>query len=62
MPDRLVDSIPCLRTNAQVLRREPAADAFVLEVSVQPFGRVLVFAGVTDEARIKFDGLLQQRG
>jgi long-chain acyl-CoA synthetase len=69
MPDRLVDSIPCLRTNAQVLRREPAADALVLleharvrEVSVigrpdPEWGEVVVAYVVGEAERSELDAL-----
>ena len=39
-----------------VVRREPAADAFVLQVRVQAVGKLLVFGGIADEAGIELKG------
>src|SRR3954471_8308525 len=49
-PDRFVDGIPGLGSNRQVMRREPAAHAFALEVGMEAIGEVLVLARIADEA------------
>ncbi len=45
----------------QVLRREPAAHAIVLQVGVQSLGERVVLRRVTDEAGVVLDRLVQQR-
>ena len=60
--DRLVDSISDLVTDLHVLRGKPATDTFVLKVCIQPFGKVLVLAGVADEAGVILEGLTGQGG
>jgi hypothetical protein len=37
------------------MRREPATNAFVLQVGVEPIGEHLVFARVADEAGMELD-------
>jgi len=41
--------------------REPASNALVLQIRVEPFGENLIFAGVADETRIELDGFSAQR-
>jgi hypothetical protein len=48
-----VDLLVELPAALNVVRSEPAAHAFVLQVGVEPVGEVLVFGGVADEALIK---------
>src|SRR3954462_8160558 len=47
-PNRLVDGVPGLGPPRHVMRREPAAHALVLEVGVEAFDKVLVFARIAD--------------
>jgi hypothetical protein len=59
--DRLIDCIPGLGTDRQIMRSKPAPDPFVLQVCMQALGEVLVLARIADEATVSLDGLVQQR-
>src|SRR4051812_11503969 len=61
-PDRLVDGVDDLGADRHVVRREPAAHAFVLEIGVEAVGELLVLARIADEAGEELDRLVQQRG
>lgn len=46
----------------QVVRGEPATDAFVLQIVVQAVGEFLVFGGIADEAGIELKGFSGEGG
>ena len=58
--DGFVDLLVDLFAGGHVVRGEPAADAFVLEVGVETVGEILVFGGVADEAGVELDGLIEE--
>jgi hypothetical protein len=53
--DGFIDLFMQFAPSLHVMRGEPAADAFGLEVGMQAFGKVLVLGGVTDEAGIELN-------
>src|SRR5271157_5383728 len=52
----LVNLLVQLAASLDVVWREPAADAFGLQVGMEPLGKPLVFGGVADEAGVKLYG------
>jgi len=58
--DGFVDLLVDLLAGGHVVRGEPAADAFILEVGVEAVGEGLVFGGVADEAGVELDGLVEE--
>jgi hypothetical protein len=44
-----------------MMRRKPAPNAFVLQISVEPLDKRLVLGRVTDEARMELDRIASQR-
>ena len=51
--DGLVDGDAELVADLEVFGREPAADAFDLEVSVKPLGELLILGRVADETGVE---------
>ena len=58
--DGFVNLLVNLFAASHVVRGEPAADAFVLEVGVEAVGEGLVLGRVADKAGVELDGLVQQ--
>src|SRR5260221_2218221 len=56
----LVDALPELISDLHIFRGKPAAHAFTLQVGIQPVGKVLVAAGIADEAGVVLDGMSNQ--
>jgi hypothetical protein len=59
--DRFVDRIPRLGTNGQMVLCEPAPNAFVLQIGMEPLGKNLVLCRVADETGIELDRFAEQR-
>jgi len=59
--DRFVDLLMDFLSSLYIVRREPAADAFVLQIRVQAVGEFLIFGGIADEAGIELNGIRSQR-
>jgi hypothetical protein len=53
--DDFVDLFMKLAPSLNIIRREPAADTFGLEVGVKLVCEALVFGGVTDKARVELN-------
>jgi len=51
--DCLIDRVPGLGTDGQIMRRKPASHAFVLQVGVKPLGKRLVLRRVTDKTGVE---------
>ena len=60
-PDGLVEGGPKLVADLEILRCEPAADTFVLQVGMEALGKFMVLVRVADEAGIELDRLIQKR-
>jgi hypothetical protein len=58
--NRFINRIPCLGPDRQIMWRKPASDSLVLEIGMQTLRKILVFAGMADEATVHLDGLVQQ--
>jgi len=54
---RFVDLLMNLLSGLYIVRREPAADAIVLQIGMQAGGEFLIFGGIADEAGIELKGL-----
>jgi len=61
LPDRLINAHPKLVTDLEVFRCIPAANIFAFQVSMQPFGKLLVFAGIADKTAIIINRFVDQR-
>ena len=60
--NRFINAMSEILTDLQVFRRsEPARHATASQVAIQPFGKVLVLAGIGNEAGVVLDGMGQQR-
>ena len=46
-----------LLSGLDIVRREPASDAFVPQIRMQAVGEFLIFGGIADEAGIELKGL-----
>jgi hypothetical protein len=60
-PDRLVDTLSESIADLEILRREPAADALVLEIGVEAFRKVLVVTRIADETGVELDWFAEKR-
>lgn len=56
-PDGVFDAIPEAVADFKVFRSEPDADTIRLEIGVKTVSKLLVFAGVADEAGVELNGL-----
>src|ERR1019366_898203 len=54
---RFVDLLMYLLSGLYIVRREPAADAVVLQIGMQASGEFLILGGIADEAGIELKGL-----
>jgi hypothetical protein len=59
--DGFVDLIMDLLAALDVMGREPATDSFMLEISVEPVGGILVLCCVTNETGPKLDFMPQAK-
>src|SRR5260370_1421134 len=53
--------MPKILTDLQVLRSKPTTHAVALQVSIQPFSKVLVLASIANKAGVVFDRMGHQR-
>src|ERR1019366_4223681 len=60
-PNGLVDLLMDLLPAMYIVRRKPAAHAFVLQVGMNPLGKLLVVRRVADEAGVELDGTSYHR-
>ena len=60
--DSFINLLVDLLAGGHVMRGKPAADPFVLQVSVEAVGELLVFGGVADEAGVELDRLVDEGG
>jgi hypothetical protein len=56
----LINALAESVTDLEILRREPAANALVLEVSVEAIREILILGRVADEAGVELDGLVEE--
>ena len=56
----LIDALPDLVASLHVFWGKPAAHAFALQVGIQPVGKLLVAAGIANEAGVVLDGMSNQ--
>ena len=56
----LINRIPRLGADRQVMRRKPASHPFVLQIRMKPLREILVLARIADEATVPLDGLIQE--
>src|ERR1019366_2825457 len=54
---RFVDLLMYLLSGLYIVRREPAADAVLLQIGMQASGEFLILGGIADEAGIELKGL-----
>ena len=54
-PDGLIELLMNLAPALDVVRRKPAAHAFVLQIGIEPLGKLLVFGRIADEAGVELD-------
>ena len=54
--DGLVDLLMHLPPAMHIVRRKPAAHALVLQVGIEPVGKLLVFGRIADEAGVELNG------
>ena len=59
--DGLVNTISDLVSSFQVFGRKPAAYPFALQVSIQPFDKLLIFTRIADKAGVVLDGSGDER-
>jgi len=55
-PNRVIDLFMDLPPPFDIVRRKPATYAFVLQVGMEPLGKLLVARRVADEAGVVLDG------
>jgi hypothetical protein len=58
--DRLINTVPKLLSNFQVLWSIPAPDAIGLQVGIEPFDKLLIFTGMADKALVVLYRVLSQ--
>jgi hypothetical protein len=58
--DRLVNAVPELLPNFQVLRSKPASNVFGLQVGIESLGKRLILTGIADKAGVVLDRVLRQ--
>ena len=58
--DRLLNARPKLLPDPQIFRGIPASNAFSLQIAIEAFDKLLVFARVANEAGVVLDGVLNQ--
>src|SRR5262249_7441100 len=54
-PDGLIELLMNLAPALDVVRRKPAADTSVLQIGVEPVGKLLVMGRIADEAGVELD-------
>src|SRR5260221_618795 len=59
--NRLINIVPKILTDLQVLRSKPTTHAVALQVSIQPFSKVLVLASIANKAGVVLDRMGHQR-
>src|SRR5712692_10535927 len=59
--NRLINTMPKILTDLQVLRSKPTTDTIALQVSIQPFSKVLVLASIANKAGVVLDRMGHQR-
>ena len=59
--NRLINTMPKILTDLQVLRSKPTMHAVALQVSRKPFSKVLVLAGIAKKAGVVLDRMGHQR-
>src|SRR5258708_1200395 len=59
--NRFIDTLVIVVTNLQVFGRKPATDSFMLQISIEPFGKCLILAGMADEAGVVVNRLDDKR-
>ncbi len=47
-------------TNFHILRRKPAPHAFILQISVQPFGKITVCSRIADKAGVELKRIIEK--
>lgn len=58
--ERLINAVPELLPNFQVLRSKPAPNAIGLQVGIESFNKLLIFTGIADTARVILNWVLSQ--
>ncbi len=59
-PDGGVNSYTNRVTNLHILGREPTPHAFILQISVQPFGKCLICIRIADEAGVELKRIIEK--
>ena len=58
--DGSLDGTAVRITDLYVFRREPAPHAVVLQISVQPFGEIMIYTRIANEAGVKLNRVVKK--